>query len=124
MTGLNLSDENTFTIAGDDEIFENTDFYGLDFWVKVKSITKSEMRRLRKESTTKYGVDDLLFGSKLFNLCVLDWNITKDNEPLECNEKNKKFVDEKLPILSGKISDKAFYAFHQEEKESESSKKI
>jgi hypothetical protein len=34
------------------------------------------------------------FNWKVFNYCVLDWKgmVNEDNEPLECNEINKKFV--------------------------------
>jgi len=103
---LNLKKDNSFWVNSNDEFFEDTDFEGMDFSVKVKPITKTQIRRFRKEASNNKGVlDDLKFSTLIFLECTIDWkNIEDDGVVLECTESNKRIIDERFPTFSAVIS--------------------
>jgi len=122
--GFNLKKDNCLIVKGDDEVFEDSEFYGKDFFVKVKPLSKSDWRVIRRECTTKSGIDDLMFSTKVFMKCVVDWDINDDEgNPIECNEENKKIIDNKFMTFSSRISTSALRAYHEKEKEVELEKK-
>jgi len=114
---FNMSNNNSFTITGNDKVFEGSEFEGLNFKITIKPLTKTQLRNIRKESTSGKGnLDDLMFGSKVFQESVIDWDIKDENDnPIICDEKNKKIIDEKFPTFSGRVSSAALDSFRKEE---------
>jgi len=122
---LNLTGVNSFWINGSDKIFEDTDFYGMDFFVKIKPITKSQIRRFREESTSSKGVLDYMkLATLVFTECCIDWkNIEDGDSVLECTESNKRVVDEKFPTFTAIISNCCVFNNKQQSEKLEDEKK-
>jgi hypothetical protein len=112
-----MSNDNSFTINGDDKVFEGSEFEGGKFSIKIKPLTKTQLRTIRKECTSGRGnLDDLAFGTKIFIESVIDWDIKDENGNLViCDEKNKKFIDERFPKFSGVVSSAALDSFRKDE---------
>ena len=98
----------------------------MDFQIKIQPITKSQIRKFRKESTSNKNVmDDMKFSSLIFFNCVIDWSGLKDENGLkiECTDANKKIIDERFPTFSAIIAGSCISNNKQQSEKLEDEKK-
>jgi hypothetical protein len=102
---LNLDQQDGVWIDGSHRVFEKTEFDGLGFRVKIKPLTRTELRRIRKESQTAKGVDGDLVMPKIFAAHVIDWEI-KDSkgEQIPFTDENRKVICESFPGFANLIA--------------------
>jgi hypothetical protein len=107
-------DDNIYIIDNNNnKSFENSEFKQNEFKITIKLFTSDEFENIKKECTSwlrKF--DNLKFSSKIFQLCVINWDISDENGyPILCDEKNKKIIDEKYPTFSSRVSDAILHIY-------------
>jgi hypothetical protein len=92
-------------IDGSHRVFEKTEFEGLKFKVKIKPLTRTEFRRIRREAQTVKGIENDMIMPRIFSANVLDWEL-KDakGEMIPFSEENKKVICETFPTFANLIS--------------------
>jgi len=96
-------DKEEYIIDGDNKVFEDTDFEGLDFQITVEPLTRQNFMKLRSNNTKiKKGVEvrkDDNIEKELFMRQVKSWNNIKDPKgaQIPCDEDSKKaFLNKKF----------------------------
>jgi hypothetical protein len=102
---LDLNQKDGIWIDGTHRVFEKSEFEGLGFRVKIKPLTRTELRRIRKEAQTAKGFDQDIAFPKIFTSQVIDWEL-KDakGEQIPFSDANKKAICENLPMFSNLIA--------------------
>jgi len=91
-------------IDGSHRVFEKTEFEGLKFKAKIKPLTRTEFRRVRRESQTARGIDNDMIMPKIFLTHVIDWELKDANgELIPFSEENKKLICETFPNFANLI---------------------
>jgi hypothetical protein len=101
---LDLNKDSTW-IDGNNRVFEKSEFAGLNFRVKIKPLTRTELRKFRKESNTRSGLDQDAYLPKIFVNNVLDWELKDGNgKAIPFSDENKKVLVEQVPGLTNLIA--------------------
>ena len=92
-------------IDGTHRVFEKTEFEDLGFRVKVKPLTRTELRRIRREAQTSKGLDIDTAMPKIFTAQVIDWQL-KDarGEQIPFSDENKKVICESFPNFANLVA--------------------
>ncbi len=102
---LDLNQKDGVWIDGGHRVFSGSEFEGLGFRVKVCPLTRTELRRIRKESNTAKGFDQDIAMPKIFQSQVLDWELKgADGQPIPFSEENKKVLVEQFPSFTNLIA--------------------
>ncbi len=102
---LDLNQKDGVWVSGDHRVFEGSQFEGLQFRVKVRPLTRTELRRIRKESNTAKGFDQDIAMPKIFQSQVLDWELkSADGKSIPFSEENKKVLVEQFPSFTNLIA--------------------
>jgi hypothetical protein len=102
---LNLNQQDGVWIDGSHRVFEKTEFEGLIFKVKIKPLTRTELRKVRREGQTQKGFDQDITLPKIFTSQVLDWELkSADGQVIPFTEENKKILAEQFPILTNLVA--------------------
>lgn len=102
---LDLNSNDGVWIDGGNPVFEKSEFEGLNFKVKVKSLSRTELRKIRKDAETKRGIDQDIYLPKIFMTCCLDWELKNgDGHAIPFSEDNKKVLVEKFPGFTNLVA--------------------
>ncbi len=102
---LNLSQKDGVWIDGSHRVFEKSEFEGLHFNVKIKPLTRTELRKIRKESETAKGFNQDMAFPKIFFNQVLDWDLKgADGQQIPFSEENKKILIEQFPGFTNLVA--------------------
>lgn len=102
---LDLNQKDGVWIDGTHRVFEGSEFQGLGFRVKVKPLTRTELRKIRKESNTKAGMDQDQALPTIFRKQVLDWELkAADGQAIPFNDQMKDILIENFPTLTNLIA--------------------
>ncbi len=92
-------------IDGSHRVFEKTEFEGLRFRVKIKPLTRTELRRVRREAQTSKGLDMDMAMPKIFTGQVIDWELKNTRgEEIPFSDENKKVICESFPTFANLIA--------------------
>lgn len=103
---LDLNQRDGIWIDGSHRVFEKSEFEGLTFKVRIKPLTRTELRRIRRESeTSRSSFDQDIYLPKIFLGQVIDWEL-KDGtgQPIPFSEENKKILIEHFPGFSNLVA--------------------
>ncbi len=102
---LDLNSSNGVWIDGSHRVFEGSEFQGLGFRVKVKPLTRTELRKIRKESNTKSGMDQDQALPTIFRKQVLDWELkAADGQAIPFTDQMKDVLIENFPTFTNLIA--------------------
>ncbi len=102
---FDLNQKDGVWIDGTHRVFEKSEFEGLSFRVKVKPLTRTELRKIRKEAQTSKGFDQDIAFPKIFMSQILDWELKgAGGQPIPFSEENKKFLVEQFPGFTNLVS--------------------
>jgi len=103
---LDLNQKDGVWIDGSHRVFEKSEFAGLHFKVKIKPLTRTELRRIRREAETPVrNFDQDVAMPKIFMGCCLDWEL-KDgrSQQIAFSEENKKILVEQFPVFTNLVA--------------------
>ncbi|MEW6378595.1 MAG: hypothetical protein AB1611_03185 [bacterium] len=103
---LDLSQQDGVWIDGNHRVFERSEFEGLKFRIKIKPLTRSTLRKIRREAESGKGnVDQDIYLPKIFMSQIIDWEL-KDGtgQPIPFNEENKKVLVEQFPGFTNLVA--------------------
>lgn len=102
---LDLSQNDGIWIDGTHRVFDGSEFKGLGFRVKIKPLTRSRLRKIRKDAATRSGVDQDVYLPNIFLRQVVDWEL-KDGggKQIPFSEENKKVLVEQFPGFTNLIA--------------------
>ena len=102
---LNLDQKDGVWIDGNHRVFDKSEFEGLGFRVKIKPLTRTELRKIRKEGQTSKGFEQDFILPKIFIAQVLDWELKGANgQPIPYSEENKKILAEQVPSFTNLVA--------------------
>lgn len=102
---FNLNQYDGVWIDGSHRVFKDSEFEGLSFSVKIRPLTRSELRKIRKEAQTLKGFDQDIAFPKIFQTQVLDWNLkSADGSPIPYSEEMKKILIEQFPGFTNLVT--------------------
>ncbi len=102
---LDLNQAEGIWIDGTHRVFEGSEFQGLIFRVKIKPLTRTELRKIRRESSTKTGMDQDQAFPAIFRKQVLDWELkAADGQAIPFNDQMKDVLLENFPTLTNLIA--------------------
>ncbi|MEW5803723.1 MAG: hypothetical protein AB1847_16640 [bacterium] len=103
---LALNQKDGVWIDGSHRVFERSEFEGLKFRVKIKPLTRTELRKVRREAETdSRSFDHDIAMPKIFMDCCLGWEL-KDEEgrQIPFTEENKKMLVEQFPVFTNLVA--------------------
>lgn len=102
---FNLNQKDGVWIDGSHRVFEKSEFDGLGFRIKIKSLTRTELRKIRKEAETAKGFNQDLAFPKIFFNQVQDWELKgAEGQPIPFSEENKKILIEQFPGFTNLVA--------------------
>jgi hypothetical protein len=102
---LNLDQKDGVWIDGSHRVFEKSEFENLGFRVKIKPLTRTELRKIRREGQTQRGFDQDSVLPKIFVAQILEWELKDANgQPIPFSEENKKVLAESFPSFTNLIA--------------------
>ena len=121
---LNMKESQQYTLKGDNEIFEETEFHKQDFTLTVEPLTRQVMADMTR-SHTKRGkrgqekTDHCAVGIDLFIRCVKAWTgfIDQDKKAIECSKENKRFIANRHFLFASAVTAEALDLNVAEEQE-------
>jgi len=102
---LDLDKKDGIWINGTNRVFEDTEYRGLNFRVKILPLTRTGLRKFKQSSVTRKGVDQDIYLPKIFMSQVIDWEL-KDGkgQPIPFSEDSKKVLVEQFPGFTNLIA--------------------
>ncbi|MCL6583041.1 MAG: hypothetical protein K6U11_05310 [bacterium] len=94
-------------IDGNHRVFEKSEYEGLRFRIKIKPLTRSELRRIRREAegSSRGNIDPDIYLPKIFQHQVIDWEL-KDGrgQPIPFSEETKLKLIEQFPGFTNLVA--------------------
>lgn len=103
---LDLNQQDGVWIDGSHRVFEKSEFEGLNFKVRIKPLTRTELRRIRREAENSRGsFDQDIYLPKIFLSQVIDWELKDGSgQPISFSNENKKVLVEQFPGFTNLIA--------------------
>ncbi|MEW5802687.1 MAG: hypothetical protein AB1847_11365 [bacterium] len=103
---LDLHQKDGVWIDGSHRVFEKSEFEGLHFRVKIKPLTRTELRKVRREAeTSTRSFDQDIALPMIFMNCCLDWELKDGHgQSIPFSEENKKILVEQFPVLTNLVA--------------------
>jgi len=103
---LNLNQKDGVWIDGSHRVFEKSEFEGLHFNVKIKPLTRTELRKIRRDSEiSRNSFDQDIALPKIFMSCCLDWEVKDSHgQQIPFSEENKKILVEQFPSFTNLVA--------------------
>lgn len=98
MLELSLNGNEERWVDNTHRVFEDSPYADLQFRVKIKPISRTDISRSTKANTKSYkGVqrtDDVMMQRDLFVRCVIEWEgiVGVDKQPIECSSETKEAI--------------------------------
>ncbi len=122
---LNLKEQKGTWINGKHPVFLNSEFEGKNFRVKIKPLTRTDIRKIREELENQKRQDQDAYLAKTCERQITDWELRDgEDKPIPYNEDNKAALIEQCPKFTNLIAAACLHTWTQEEKEREEEKKI
>lgn len=93
--GLDFNTDNeTTTFKGTDEEFTGTPWQGEGWEITLQGLTANDVQEITRKSTTRSGVNDIMFIREAFSRVVVDWKGFRNSkkEEMKCTEANKNII--------------------------------
>jgi hypothetical protein len=103
---LDLNQKDGVWIDGSHRVFEKSEFEKLHFAVKIKPLTRTELRKIRREAEiSRNSFDQDIALPRIFMSQVIDWEL-KDghNQQIPFSEENKKVLVEQFPSFTNLVA--------------------
>ncbi len=102
---LDFNQQGGIWIDNNHKVFEKTEFENLAFRFLIKPLTRTELRKIRKNTQGSKGLDQDMIFPKIFQERVLDWELkAADGQMIPCTDENKKRISELFTNLSNLVA--------------------
>jgi hypothetical protein len=103
---LDLNQKDGVWIDGSHRVFEKSEFEGLRFNIKIKPLTRTELRKIRREAEiSRNSFDQDIALPRIFISQVIDWELKDGHgQQISFSEENKKVLVEQFPSFTNLVA--------------------